>query len=33
MFPDKYGSQASLMERYGLTSSHLATVIQELRSN
>ena len=33
MFPDKYGSQASLMERYGLTTSRLATVIQELRSN
>lgn len=33
MFPDKYGSQASLMERCGLTSSRLAAVIQELRSN
>lgn len=33
MFPDRYGSQASLMERYGLTPSRLATVIQELRAN
>jgi len=33
MFLDKYGSQASLMECYGLTSGRLAAVIQELRSD
>jgi transketolase len=32
-FPDKYGSQASLMERYKLTANHLMLVIQELISN
>lgn len=31
VFPAKYGSQASLMEYYGLTAQHLADVIKELR--
>lgn len=31
VFPDEYGSQASLMARYDITSAHLAAVIKELR--
>lgn len=29
-FPDAYGSQASLMERYGLTTDHVSAVVVEL---
>ena len=32
VFPDQYGSQASLMARYDITAEHLAGVIKELRS-
>jgi transketolase len=32
VFPDQYGSQASLMARYDITAGHLATVIKELRA-
>jgi transketolase len=31
VFPDKYGSQASLMARYNITSANLIAVINELR--
>ena len=31
VFPDQYGSQASLMARYGITSADLAATIRELR--
>jgi len=31
IFPDKYGSQASLMARYNITSANLIAVINELR--
>lgn len=31
VFPDQYGSQASLMERYGITASRLTRVVSELR--
>lgn len=31
VFPDEYGSQASLMARYDITAGHLAAVIKELR--
>lgn len=31
VFPDQYGSQASLMARYGITSTDLAATIRELR--
>jgi transketolase len=31
VFPDQYGSQASLMERYDITASHLVNVVKELR--
>jgi transketolase len=30
VFPDRYGSQASLMERYEITAGHLAKTIQQL---
>jgi transketolase len=30
VFPDKYGSQASLMERYGLTAAKIASTVQQL---
>jgi len=30
VFPDQYGSQASLMARYGLTADRVATTVQEL---
>ena len=30
VFPDEYGSQASLMKRYSITSEHLISVIKEL---
>lgn len=30
VFPDKYGSQASLMARYGLTADRVAATVQEL---
>jgi transketolase len=31
VFPDQYGSQASLMARYDITANHLTAVIKELR--
>lgn len=31
VFPDEYGSQASLMARYGITAANLAATIKELR--
>jgi transketolase len=31
VFPDQYGSQASLMARYNLTAEHLGKVIKQLR--
>ena len=31
VFPDQYGSQASLMARYDITAEHLVSVIKELR--
>jgi len=31
VFPDQYGSQASLMARYDITAEHLTAVIKELR--
>jgi transketolase len=31
VFPDEYGSQASLMARYDITAEHLTTVIKQLR--
>ena len=31
VFPDQYGSQASIMARYDITSEHLQAVIKELR--
>src|SRR5437762_5978750 len=30
VFPDKYGSQASLMARYGLTAERIAVTVEEL---
>ena len=30
VFPDKYGSQASLMARYGLTAGRIAETVQAL---
>ncbi len=33
VFPDKYGSQASLMARYNITSANLITVINQLRKS
>jgi transketolase len=33
MFPDEYGSQASLMQRFGLTVDHLATTVRDLRDD
>ena len=30
VFPDQYGSQASLMERYGLTAAKLAGTVEQL---
>jgi len=32
VFPDQYGSQASLMERYELTPAHVAKVVQQLHT-
>jgi transketolase len=32
VFPDQYGSQASLLARYDITAEHLTAVIKELRS-
>jgi transketolase len=32
VFPDEYGSQASIMARYNITAEHLVEVIKELRS-
>jgi transketolase len=31
VFPDQYGSQASLMARYDITAANLAAVINQLR--
>jgi transketolase len=31
VFPDQYGSQASLMARYGITAEHLTAAVKELR--
>jgi transketolase len=33
VFPDQYGSQASLMERYQISAGHLTTTIQKLWAN
>jgi transketolase len=33
VFPDQYGSQASLMERYDITTANLVTTIQKLWAN
>ncbi len=33
VFPDQYGSQASLMERYGLTPACVAATVQQLQRN
>jgi transketolase len=33
VFPDQYGSQASLMARYNITAEHLVTVVKNLRGS
>lgn len=33
MFPDQYGSQASLMQRFGITAEHVATLVRQLRDS